>query len=254
MRANSLPLKTATAIILGVVLPATLFAGGASDLLLRSASAAKTGDDDHGQVHKLGAPSYDEGYVISERQGQISCRRATPEEAVAMARRDPDGQLRVITPAIDLQQPTGLKITLRGTPQLDSFPAAREAFIRAAAKWEAKIQTPISVVVDVDFGPTRFGEPFNQDTLGSTRPQTLASNTIYPAIRTALIARASNAQESALYNALPNATVPTDIGSTAAMSTPSAGRIPRSLIGRGEVDVVLMVDGITPNTVRVNIK
>jgi uncharacterized protein (TIGR03437 family) len=32
------------------------------------------------------------------------------------------------------------------------------------------------------------------------------------------------------------------------------GRIPRSLIGRGEVDVVLMVDGITPNTVRVNIR
>jgi len=31
-------------------------------------------------------------------------------------------------------------------------------------------------------------------------------------------------------------------------------RLPRSLIGRGEVDVVLMVDGKTANTVRVNIK
>lgn len=31
-------------------------------------------------------------------------------------------------------------------------------------------------------------------------------------------------------------------------------RIPRSLIGRGEVDLVLMVDGKAANTVRVNIK
>ena len=31
-------------------------------------------------------------------------------------------------------------------------------------------------------------------------------------------------------------------------------RLPRSLIGRGEVDLMLMVDGQTANTVRVNIK
>ncbi|MGH9938853.1 MAG: hypothetical protein ACREAM_21640, partial [Blastocatellia bacterium] len=31
-------------------------------------------------------------------------------------------------------------------------------------------------------------------------------------------------------------------------------RLPRSLIGRGEVDVILTVDGIKSNTVTVNIK
>jgi len=31
-------------------------------------------------------------------------------------------------------------------------------------------------------------------------------------------------------------------------------RIPRSLVGRGEVDLVLTVDGKAANTVRVNIK
>lgn len=223
MKANSIFVKTATGIIIGVVLLVALFAGATSSLLLRSASAAKTGDDANGQVHKIGAAPYDEGYVISQRQGQIACRRSTPEEATAMAQRDPDSQLRVITPITnDLQQQTGLKITLRGTTQLDGFPAAKEAFIRAAAKWEAIIQTPITVVVDVDFGTTRFGQPFNQDTIGGTGAQTLTSNTIYPAVRTALIARASNAQEASLYAALPTATVPTDIGSTAAMSAPSA--------------------------------
>lgn len=223
MKANSILLKSAAGIVFGAVLLGSLFADATSSLLFRSASAAKTDDDDHGQTHKIGAASYDEGYVISQQQGQITCRNATPEEAMAMAQRDPDEQLQVITPVIsDLEQQTGLKITLRGTAQLDGFPAAREAFIRAAARWEAMIQTPITIIVDVDYGPTRFGEPFGQNTIAATRGQILGSNTIYPAVRAALIARASNAQETSLYTALPDATVPTDIGSTAAMSAPSA--------------------------------
>jgi uncharacterized protein (TIGR03437 family) len=223
MKANSIFLKTATAILIGSVLLVGLFISATSSLILRPASAAKRGGDDHEQVHKIGAAPYDEGYVISQQEGRITCRRATPEEARAIGRRDPDERLRVITPVTsDLRQQTGLKITLRGTTQLDNFPAAKEAFLRAAARWEAIIQTPISIVVDVDFGTTRFGEPFDQDTIGATGGQILSSNTIYPAVRTALITRASNAQEAALYAALPNSTVPTDIGSTAAMSAPSA--------------------------------
>lgn len=221
MKASPILLKTSTGIALGIVLLACLFTGEPSSFLFRSAYAAKAGDDDHAQLRA--AP--DAGsFVISERQGQIICRKATSEETQAITRRDPDQQLRVITPVTDdlQQQQTGLKITLRGTPQLDNFPAAKDAFIRAAARWEALIQTPITIVIDVDFGPTRFGEPFNQDTIGATGAQTLTSSTIYPSVRTALITRASNAQETAIYNALPTGTVPTDIGSTAAMSAPSA--------------------------------
>jgi len=228
MKVNSIPLKTATGVMLGGVLLVCLFCclivDNRSNLLFRSAFAAEAGDDGHAQVHKHGAASRGAGFVISDHDGQIACREATPEEAQAIRRRDPDQKLRVITPASNelQQQQTGLKIILRGTPQLDGFPAAKDAFVKAAAKWEAIIQTPITIIIDVDYGPTRFGDPFGSNTIGSTDPQGLSGDMIYPTLRSRLIARASGAQETALYNALPTATVPTDIGSTAAIAAPSA--------------------------------
>ncbi len=227
MKVNSILMKTG--IIVGVTLFICLFVGNTSNHHFRSASAsknalAKTFKHNHGQGDIFQAEVHDEGFVISEDKGQITCRRATPEEEKAMTRRDPDQQLRVITPALTelRQQQTGLKIILRGTPQLDGFPAARDAFIRAAARWEALIQNPITVIIDVDFGPTRFGEAFGSNTIGSTAGQILSSPTIYPTIRGRLMINASGAQETALYSALPNATVPTDIGSTAGIAAPSA--------------------------------
>jgi len=225
MKATSIFLKSATGIIPGVVLSVCLFAEKPSSLLFHSASAAKKGAAKTGaDGGQLSVASHGEGFVISDEQGRIACREATPEEAQAMTRRESDQQLQAITPGADnlLQQQTGLKIILRGTAQLEGFPAAKNAFIKAAAKWEAIIQNPITVVIDVDFGPMRFGEPFESNTIGSTAGQTLASNTGYPALRSTLIARASGAPEASLYNSLPNATIPTDLGSTAGISAPSA--------------------------------
>jgi uncharacterized protein (TIGR03437 family) len=230
MKANSIPLKAATGLIPGVVLFICLYADQPSSLLFPSASAAKKGAAKTGAA-KTGAGAlqirqapHEEGFVISDQQGQISCRDATPEEAQAMTRRDPALKLREITPrTLDLQQQqTGLKIILRGTPQLDGFPAAKDAFIRAAAKWEAIIQNPITVIIDVDFGPMRFGQPFGPNTIGSTRSQLLGDDMLYPGLRSRLISRASTAQETTLYNSLPSDTVPTDIGSTANIIAPSA--------------------------------
>jgi len=183
-------------------------------------SAAQNFANDQGQIS---AAPYADGFVISNDQGRISCRAATPEEARSILQREQDQQLRVITPTdLDLrQQQTGLKIILRGTAQLDNFPTAKNAFIKAAQTWEALVRTPITVVIDVDFGPTFFGEPYDRDTIGSTRGQLIGANTIYPAVRTALLARASSAQETTLYNSAPNGVIPTDIGSTAAMFAPS---------------------------------
>src|SRR5205823_5442667 len=48
------------------------------------------------------------------------------------------------------------------------------------------------------------------------------SNSFYPTLRSRLIAQASSPKESALYNALPVGTVPTDLGTTAAVEAPSA--------------------------------
>ena len=49
-----------------------------------------------------------------------------------------------------------LDIILRPTAQLQANPEALAAFERAAATWENLITTEITVVVDVDYGTTRF--------------------------------------------------------------------------------------------------
>src|SRR5262245_39589084 len=213
-------LKVAMRAAFVIVLFICLFAGAPDGFIFRHSSAARNVANDQGQIS---AAPYVGGFVISRDQGQITCRAATPEEAKSLMRREPDERLRVISPADPelQQQQTGLKIILRGTAQLDNFPTAKNAFIKAAQTWEALIKTPITVIIDVDFGPTFFGEPYDRDTIGSTRGQLIGSNTIYPAVRSELLARASSAQETTLYNSAPNGVIPTDIGSTASMFAPS---------------------------------
>lgn len=167
------------------------------------------------------------GFVIYQSEGQAICRTATTEEARALARRDSDLQLRAINhndSALEprLQAETGLKIILRSTAQLDGFPAAKNAFIRAAQTWESLIQAPITVVVDVDFGPKRFGQDYPPGVIGATAEQPLGDTAIYPSVRAKLIQGATNPQLAGLYNALPGAQLLTDIGPTAGMISPSA--------------------------------
>ncbi len=182
------------------------------------------------QSGKFSASPHPEGHVIESDGWQTVCRDANEEEARAMRQRDPESPLRAINDEESYalsqgQSPSqsvdGLKIILRGTPQLEQNPAAKAAFIRAAQRWEAVIQSPITVVIDVDYGPTWFGESFGQS-LGLTDVQRIGSNASYAGFRSALIGRASNAQEAALYNSLPQSQLPTDIGATTAVFGPSA--------------------------------
>jgi len=69
-------------------------------------------------------------------------------------------------------EPRPLILKLQGTTQLEGFPQAKAAFLRAAAKWEAILlgkpepQIPaFQLPMDIDFGPTAFGFPFNQPTV-----------------------------------------------------------------------------------------
>src|SRR5262249_35491488 len=96
------------------------------------------------------------------------------------------------------------------------------AFRRAAAVWASILQNSISVVVDVDYGPTRFGEAYPEGLLGSTDFQNTGGAQLYPTVRSKLLASASNTQEQSLYNALPTSTVPTDIGNAPGVFGPSA--------------------------------
>ncbi|HWO03071.1 MAG TPA: NF038122 family metalloprotease [Blastocatellia bacterium] len=156
--------------------------------------------------------------------GTLKCRQASPEEALEISRRDPNLQLQEITNADRDQlnaQTGGLTFTLRATSQLEQYPQAKAAFLRAAGVWESILQNPIHVVVDVDFGPTGFGRPFPPSRLGETGFQNVAGDSLYPTVRDKLIAGASSVEERSLYNLLPAPGVPTDIGVAAGVFGPA---------------------------------
>lgn len=154
--------------------------------------------------------------------GQRICREATPQEAEEINRRDPNQRLQVLNP-IRTNESAGLKIMLRGTQQLNSFPEARDAFLRAAATWESLIASEITLVIDVDFGPTRFGTPYPRGVLGSTGSQVVGADNLYADLRSAFVEDGTGDREKALYALLPSgARVPTDIGDTAFIFAPTA--------------------------------
>lgn len=179
----------------------------------------------HGEDQLLAVPGAGD-YVIEVTAEGVACRDATPEESQALAGHDQLVPLHVISldsPDDINPQEAGLRIILRGTQQLENFPQAKNAFVKAAQTWEAVIRSPITMIIDVDYGPTRFGVPYpDPNILGSTNSQHIGGASVYPAVRGKLVSQASSERESALYNALPTGAVPTDLGDAAAMFSPSA--------------------------------
>ncbi|HEX8847376.1 MAG TPA: NF038122 family metalloprotease [Pyrinomonadaceae bacterium] len=121
----------------------------------------------------------------------------------------------------DNDLPAHLTIILRATAQLESFPEAKAAFIRAAATWENQILSPVTIYLDADYGTTNFGQTWGSSTLGSTSSPSV-SGASYQSVRSNLIAGASNATETLIYNALPAITVPTDLGDSSTVSVSSS--------------------------------
>jgi hypothetical protein len=171
------------------------------------------------------------GFVTYADGEKSVCRDMSLTETEALQRElDQLGQMRVISRAerqealrdtpweFQAEGVNGLTITLRGTAQLDSFPEAKNAFIRAAAQWEAQIRNPISIIVDVDYGPTRFGTPYPSGVLGSTG--TSITTQSYSNVRTHLVNSAGSAAETTLYNALPATSVNTDVGTVSSVRVP----------------------------------
>jgi uncharacterized protein YneR len=176
------------------------------------------------QAAPFSAAPYPGGQVIEIVDGQSVCRDATEAEARMLMSRDREQYLHPLDDDSSAHSPAqqdGMKIILRGTAQLERFPEAKAAFLRAARRWEAVIQSPVTLVIDVDYGPTWFGQPIG-NFLGLTNVQWIGSESAWPAVRSAMIGRASNAQEAALYSLLPQSQVPTDIGATAGVFGPAA--------------------------------
>lgn len=163
-------------------------------------------------------------FTLYEQNGATTCREATAEEAEVF-QHAPGVALHPISHTNSYsvsEKESGLKIVLRATAQLEKFPEAKAAFLKSAAVWEEKIQTPITIVIDVDFGPTYFGHTWPQFSLGSSSAQELVTSNVYETARARLIASATDEQQLAIYNALPTGAIPTDLGNTTTMTGPSA--------------------------------
>ncbi|HJP90527.1 MAG TPA: NF038122 family metalloprotease [Pyrinomonadaceae bacterium] len=160
--------------------------------------------------------------------GDIACRQATAAERSQLEVSRPQG-LRQINHIDETKQtgpgaealPAHLTIVLRATPNLDANTPAKNAFIRAAAAWENLVSSPVTIYIDVDYGPNNFGQAWPPNVLGSTSspPSALA---IYGAMRNNLIANSNSSTKSAVYAALPPNAVPTDLGSVTTVSIAKA--------------------------------
>jgi hypothetical protein len=115
---------------------------------------------------------------------------------------------------------------------MDAFPLAKLALARAATQWETFVETEITVVIDIDFGPLLFGEEFAADTVSVTDVQLLTGNSLYPAIRSSLISEASSPQEKSLLDLLPQADLPADLGEVTGAAATSASLRVLGLIGQ----------------------
>lgn len=153
--------------------------------------------------------------------GTMVCRDATEEEREYFAVREIENKDMVqlnhfeeVIGANRIQQnSTGLKVILRGTQQLENFPTAKAGFVSAVARLEAVISSPVTIVIDVDFGPQRFGRPYPAGVIGSTSGQDLSGGDgFYEELRQTLVEKADSASETSIYNALPRNTLPTNLG------------------------------------------
>ncbi|HZB47217.1 MAG TPA: NF038122 family metalloprotease, partial [Pyrinomonadaceae bacterium] len=173
-----------------------------------------------------------------ETTGETACREATPAEKLELDRGGDAGPTNVIyeggerlfapdgggvkgaranlttETGLALQPSVGLRIVLHGTTQLQNNPAARDAFIVAANRWEARISTQMTVVLDADFGPTIFGDDFDPGVLGATF--TSETSRRFSTVRQQLLAASPGAEETTLFNALPDSSVPVELNGTSA--------------------------------------
>ena len=109
---------------------------------------------------------------------------------------------------------TGLTINLIALSQLQNDPnryTVIAAFQRAATTWAARIKSPITIRINIDYGVNKpDGSAFSPSVLGSTSSGSISVD--YPTARSRLVTTASSSAEAAIYSALPSTVVPTNTG------------------------------------------
>lgn len=181
-------------------------------------------------------PSENEHFLLYRGDnGDAVCREATPEEARELDKIRPT-ELRPINhlegdekPRLGAEDlPQHLTIILLATANLEANAPAKAAFIRAATAWESRINSPVTIYIRVDYGPTNFGSPWPDQVLGSTSSPSL-SNVNYSLVRSNLITGADTPAKLAVYNALPASSVPIDNGTGSATTVSVSASIARAI-------------------------
>ena len=172
-----------------------------------------------------------DSFIIEVVNGVVTCREARPSEVpLTLPRPDDRGtpitrkyfqdtRETFVSTGENVSSP--LTINLVALSQLNSDPNKEPviaAFQRAAANWTARIKSPTTVTVNIDYGPNPPGstQPFDANVLGSTSSQ--LTQVDYPGVRINLNASASSATEANIYSALPTGSVPTDTGNGSIVS------------------------------------
>lgn len=199
---------------------AVMALGLASFLFLAPLSFLVSGQEP--ESPKASSSGRDHFIVYLNFAGEIVCREATLEERRVMDKVNPQGlrQINHLEPLSSQKTfsaqsgetvlPDHLTIILRATAQLEANEPAKAAFIRAAQTWENEVKSPVTIYLDVDFGPTNFGQAWGSGTIGATSSPTMTS--LYQSVRTNLIAGASTLAEGSLYNSLATSALPTNKG------------------------------------------
>lgn len=165
-------------------------------------------------------PENDHFLLYRGADGDTVCREATLAESLELDKIKPEDlrQINHINKDGGLSAAADrLKIILRATAALEANAPAKAAFIRAAAAWENVITSPVTIYLDVDYGPKNFGQDWPENVLGSTSSPSLSSVN-YGVVRNNLIAGANTPAKLAVYNALPASSVPTDSGTANSVS------------------------------------
>ncbi|PAP75199.1 NF038122 family metalloprotease [Rubrivirga marina] len=173
--------------------------------------------------------------------GALACDEATEAQVAALhaAARTTGQSVRLTAlPSLNAEGISDFRIILRATDQLLDRPQALLAFRRSAARWERILQSPVTTVIDVDFGPERFGTPYASNVLGSTNSALLFAGTFSGTtdMVTRLKARTGDPQLQALYDAIPTPTP----------STSNLGTLNRGIGGLIPLQVLGYEDAVTP--------
>src|SRR3972149_3751602 len=141
----------------------------------------------------------------ADKDGTIRCELAKQEEMQQYILSEPKIFNYTIVKSLNPESVRGMKILLRATDQLLENKEALLAFRRAAARWERFIRNNITVVIDVDYGETRWGAAWPANVLGSTNTAVYSvdGGTVADVVGKLKDLHSGDSQLQDLYDAIP---------------------------------------------------